>query len=181
MHIHVPNINGSGVFPGYERFFVLGYNWYHAYLFDVSRFCSWSIRAMSRAFCIYVLYTYVHFNMHFMYIYMHWVLIDATRVRHFRNCFSFIGRWVIHFIFNARNQGSFHSCFLQEMEVFPTHIWTLLQCGVLIAADGICYLEEEGIWLLWNKKVAQAQRQVRAFSLWKTSARSSSSPCRFQK
>ena len=31
----------------------------------------------------------------------------GTRVRHFRNCFSFIGRWVMHVIFNARNQDSF--------------------------------------------------------------------------
>ena len=88
-------------------FFRLGYNWYHVHLFDISQFCSWSIRAMSRALCIYVLYTYIHMNMQPIYIYMFWVFIGGTRVRHFRHCFSFIGWWVMPSMFNARNQGYF--------------------------------------------------------------------------
>ena len=72
--------------------------WHHVKLFDISRFCSWSICAMSRAFCIYVLYTYIHMNMQPIYIFMYWVLIVGTRVRHFRNCFSFIGWRVLQVV-----------------------------------------------------------------------------------
>ena len=63
---------------------------------------------------------------------------------------------------SASSSMSFLFLSFHEMEVFATHIWTLSQHRVLIPADGICYLEQEGIWPLWGKKVAQAQSQVHA-------------------
>ena len=61
---------------------------------------------------------------------------------------------------SASSSMSFLFLSFHEMEVFAIHIWTLSQHRVLIPADGICYLEQEGILPLWGKKIAHAQSQV---------------------
>ena len=65
--------------------------------------------AQCRELFVFLYYThiYIYMNMQPICIYMYCVLIAGTRVRHFRNCLSFIGWWVMHSIFNAWNQGFF--------------------------------------------------------------------------